>query len=106
MASFHQENVALQWYCWYTKDRGPLRWDEFTKALLHRFGPTDYDDPSESLTRLKQIMTVNGYQEAFEKLSHKVDNILEIFLVGCFIARLKDEIRLDVRVKQPETLFE
>jgi hypothetical protein len=48
-------------------------------------------------------MTVNAYQEAFEKLSHKVDDLPENFLVGCFIAGLKDEIRLDVRVKQPKT---
>jgi len=35
-----------------------------------------------------------------------VDDLPETFLVGYFIAGLKDEIRLDVRVKQPKTLFE
>nr|TKS02112.1 hypothetical protein D5086_0000166350 [Populus alba] len=106
LASFHLTNVALQWYRWYTKTRGQLRWHEFVMALLHRFGPTDYEDPSEALSRLKQTTTVNAYQEAFEKLSHKVDGLPENFLVGCFIAGLKDEIRLDVRVKQPRTLSE
>jgi hypothetical protein len=106
LASFHLSNVALQWFRWYTKNRGQLRWNEFVKALLHRFGPTDYEDPSEALSRLKQTTTVNAYQEAFEKLSHKVDDLPETFLVGCFIAELKDEIRLDVRVKQPKTLSE
>ena len=81
-------------------------WNEFVKALLHRFGPTDYDDPAESLSRLKQQTTVHAYQEALEKLSHKVDDLPKNFLVGCFIAGLKDEIHLDVRVKQPKTLFE
>ena len=106
LASFHLTNVALQWYRWYTKTRGQLRWHEFVTTLLHRFGPTDYEDPSEALSRLKQTTTVNAYQEAFEKLSHKVDGLPENFLVGCFIAGLKDEIRLDVRVKQPRTLSE
>jgi len=106
LASFHLTNVALQWYRWYTKTRGQLRWHEFVTALLHRFGPTDYEDPSEALSRLKQTTTVNAYQEAFEKLSHKVDGLPKNFLVGCFIAGLKDEIRLDVRVKQPRTLSE
>jgi len=106
LASFHLSNVALQWFRWYTKNRVQLRWNEFVKALLHRFGPTDYEDPSEALSRLKQTTTVNAYQEAFEKLSHKVDDLPETFLVGCFIAGLKDEIRLDVRVKQPKTLSE
>lgn len=49
---------------------------------------------------------MNAYQEAFEKLSHKVDDLPENFLVGCFIAGLKDEICLDVRVKQPKNLSE
>ena len=106
LASFHLDKIALQWYRWYTKNKGPLRWNEFTKAVLHRFGPTDYDDPSEALSRLRQTTTVNAYQEAFENLSHKVDDLPENFLIGSFIAGLKDEIRLDVRVKQPKTLYE
>jgi hypothetical protein len=106
LASFHLSNVALQWYRWYTKNRGQLRWTEFVKAFLHHFGPIDYEDPLEALSRLKQTTTVNAYQEAFEKLSYKVDDLLETFLVGCFIAGLKDEIHLDVRVKQPKTLSE
>jgi len=106
LTSFHLSNVSLQWYRWYTKNRGQLRWNEFVKALLHRFGPTDYKDPSEALSRLKQTTTVNSYQEAFEKLSHKVDDLPKKFLVGYFIVGLKDEIRLDVRVKQQKTLSE
>ncbi|KAL5856752.1 hypothetical protein ACOSQ3_004210 [Xanthoceras sorbifolium] len=82
LASFHLEGVALLWYRWYTKFWGPKSWNEFTKAIFHQFGPTDYDDPSEALSRLKQTTTVNAYQEAFEKLSHRVDNLPENFLVG------------------------
>ncbi|KAL5807035.1 hypothetical protein ACOSQ4_029768 [Xanthoceras sorbifolium] len=83
----------------------PTRWIyKFTTTLLLRFGPTDYDDPSEALTRLKQTTTVASYQEAFEKLSHCVDNLPEHFLVGCFISSLRDDIRLNVKVKQPKTL--
>lgn len=46
------------------------------------------------------------YQEVFEKLSHQVDGLPETFLIGCFIAGLQDEIRLDVKIKQPRTLIE
>ena len=45
-----------------------------------------------------------AYQEAFEGLSHRVDGLPEIFLIGCFIAVLRDEIRLDIKIKQPKTL--
>jgi hypothetical protein len=53
---------------------------------------------------LKQTSTVAVYQEAFERLSHRVDGLPETFLIGCFIAGLRDEIRLDVKIKQPKTL--
>ena len=42
----------------------------------------------------------------FEKLSHHVDGLLENFLVGCFIAGLRDDIHLDVKIKQPRTLVD
>jgi len=56
------------------------------------------------LTRLKQTSTIVVYQEAFERLSHRVDGLPETFLIGCFIAGLRDEIRLEVKIKQPKTL--
>ncbi|XP_028065295.1 uncharacterized protein LOC114268339 [Camellia sinensis] len=104
LASFYLEGIALQWLRWLTKFKGPLTWNELTKAVLLRFGPTDYDDPSEALTRLKQTSTVAAYQEAFEKLSHRVDELPERYMIGCFIAGLCDDIRLDVKLKQPSTL--
>ena len=69
-----------------------------------RFGTTNYEDPSEALTRLKQTSTIATYQETFEMLSHWVDGLPENYLIGCFIARLCDDIRLDVKLKQPCTL--
>ncbi|KAK2642345.1 hypothetical protein Ddye_024108 [Dipteronia dyeriana] len=77
---------------------------EFNKAVLLRSGPTDYEDPSEVLTRLKQVTVIEAYLEAIEKLSHRVDNLPKNFLVGCFIARLKDKVRLDVKLKHPKVL--
>jgi hypothetical protein len=106
LASFHLEDDALQWHRWLSKFMGHLNWSEFTQVVLHRFGPTDYEDPSEALTRLRQTSTVNIYQTEFEKLSQRIDNLPENYLVGCFIAGLRDEIRLDVKVKHPRTLLD
>ncbi|KAL6313963.1 hypothetical protein AAG906_011693 [Vitis piasezkii] len=47
---------------------------------------------------------VAAYHETFEKLSHQVDGLPEAFLVGCFITGLRDDIRLDVKIKQPKVL--
>ena len=33
-----------------------------------------------------------------------MDNLLENFLIGCFITGLRDDIRIDVKIKQPVTL--
>ncbi|KAJ0042456.1 hypothetical protein Pint_17421 [Pistacia integerrima] len=85
LASFHLEGIALQWHRWLTKFRGPLTWDEFTTTVQLRFGPIDYKDPSKALTRLKQTTTVAAYQEAFEKLSYRVDGLPENFLIGCLL---------------------
>ncbi|KAJ0744829.1 putative nucleotidyltransferase, Ribonuclease H [Helianthus annuus] len=106
LASFHLEGIALQWYRWYTKFRGPISWTELSQALLSRFGPTDYEDPTEALPRLRHTTTVAAYQEAFEQLSHRIDGLPESFLIGCFIAGLKDEVRYDVKLKKPRTLVE
>ncbi|KAH7546450.1 hypothetical protein FEM48_Zijuj01G0202100 [Ziziphus jujuba var. spinosa] len=46
------------------------------------------------------------YQEVFERLSHQVDGLPENFLIGCFIARLRDEIRLELKIKHLTTLAE
>ncbi|GJY20360.1 transposon ty3-G gag-pol polyprotein [Tanacetum coccineum] len=106
LASFHLDGIALQWHRWITKFRGPMTWAEFSKAVLVRFGPTEYEDPAEALSRLKQTTTVASYQEAFEKISHQVDGLPETFLVGCFIGGLKEEIRLEVKLKTPRNLTE
>ncbi|GJY20361.1 transposon ty3-G gag-pol polyprotein [Tanacetum coccineum] len=85
LASFHLDGITLQWHRWITKFCGPMTWAEFSKELLGRFRPTDYEDPAEALSRLQQTTTVASHQEAFEKISHQVDGLPEIFLVGYFI---------------------
>ncbi|GFS39865.1 hypothetical protein Acr_00g0065340 [Actinidia rufa] len=86
--------------------QGFVSWTEFTMALLYRFGPTEYENPSKALTRLKHTTTVSAYQEEFEKLSQLIDALLDNHLIGIFIAGLKDEVHLDVKLKNPRTLSE
>ena len=104
LASFHLEGIALQWHRWMTKFQGPLTWEEFTKAILRHFGQIDIEDPFEALSRLRQTAIVVAYQEEFDKLSHQVDGLPETLLISCFIAGLRDDIRLDVTIKHPTTL--
>ena len=45
-------------------------WEAFVKALHARFGTTAYDDPMETLTRLRQVNSVAVYKGQFEALSN------------------------------------
>jgi hypothetical protein len=76
------------------------------QSILRRFSLTDFEDLYEALSRLRQSITIAAYQEEFEKLSHQVDGLPETFLIGCFIAGLRDDIRLDVKIKHPTMLSE
>nr|GEU94980.1 hypothetical protein [Tanacetum cinerariifolium] len=107
VASMHLDGISLQWHHWFTKLKGPVTWAEFSQALLARFGPTDYENLTEALSRLKHTTTVAQYQESFEKLSHQVDGLPEEFLMACYIGGLKDEVRLEsqpVRFSTPSSV--
>lgn len=49
-ASYHLEDMVLQWFQWLSKFKGPLSVHEFTKVMLRYFGHSDYDDLSKTLT--------------------------------------------------------
>jgi hypothetical protein len=64
----------------------------------------DYDNLSESLTRLIQNTIVSAYQEVFERLSHQVDGLLESFLIGCFIAESL-KIKQATKSNKPQKIY-
>lgn len=67
MASFHMEGEALVWFQDAEYSGLVNTQDLFVKACLGRFGPMAYNDPMESLTRLRQTKNVTAYktQEGF-----------------------------------------
>ena len=84
--------------------QGSYQLDRVHHGITLSFGPTEYENPSEALTRLKHTTTVSAYQEEFDKLSQLIDALPDNHLIGIFIAGLKDEVRLDVKLKNPCTL--
>jgi hypothetical protein len=72
LASFHMEGDALIWFQ-DGEDCGMFPcWDAFAKELQIRFGPSAYDDPMESMMRLKQTSIVVVYKTQFESLSNRL----------------------------------
>ncbi|KAK9988966.1 hypothetical protein SO802_029205 [Lithocarpus litseifolius] len=101
-ASYHLDDEALIWFqdC----ERSLDSWETFVRAIQVRFGPSLYDDPLETLTKLKQTTTVVAYKSQFEMLSNGIRNLPESHKLSCFLSRLGDEIRLAMRMQNPRTL--
>ena len=69
-----------------------------------RFGTIAYDDPMESLTRLRQVGLVVHYKGQFEFLSNRVKELSEKHKLSCFLSGLKEDIRLPIKMFNPQTL--
>ena len=63
-----------------------------------------YEDPLESLTRLKQSSSVVVYIGQFEALSNKIRGLSNSHKLSYFLSGLKDEARLLVKMLNPKNL--
>ena len=106
MALYHLEEEALTWFQDAEQVGGFPSWEVFIKALQTCFGVMAYDDPTRSLTKLKQTSTVIAYKGNFEILSNRIFGLSELHKLSCFLSGLKDEIRLSVRMLVLKTLKE
>ena len=106
MASFHLEGEALIWFQDAEGSGQVNTWDLFYKTCMTRFEPTAYDDPMESMTRLRQTSTVAMYKAQFEAMSSRLRQLSEGYKLSCFLSGLNDEIRLPVRLLAPTTLLQ
>lgn len=94
LASFHMEREALIWFQ-DSEEAGVLtNWESLVRALHIRFGFIAYDDPKETLTRLRQIASVAMHKAQFEILSNRIKGLSSSHKLSCFLSGLKDEIRL------------
>ncbi|KAF5481388.1 hypothetical protein F2P56_002043 [Juglans regia] len=104
LTSFHMEGKALTWFQNLEESGQLTDWESFLKALLVHFGPNAYDDPMESLTRLRQMGSVEEYKDKFESLSNRLRGLSEPYMLSCFLSGLRDDIRLSVRMFNPPNL--
>ena len=54
------------------------------RALHIRFGATAYDDPMDTLTRLRQVGSMALYKSQFEALSNRIKELFEKHKLSCF----------------------
>lgn len=63
------------------------------------------EDPTRMLAKLQQTGSIQEYQEQFKKLANRTEGLNEAFMVSCFIAGLKEDVRLGVQMFKPSSLF-
>ncbi|XP_057452390.1 uncharacterized protein LOC130744215 [Lotus japonicus] len=101
LAAFYMKGEALVWYRWMHTNRQLLSWDEFVRNLTLRFGPSDFENPQQSLFKLQQTTTVTDYQTRFEKLCNQVVGLSPEMLLNCFISGLREDIKNDLKPLRP-----
>jgi hypothetical protein len=106
LIAIHMEGRALVWYQDICDSSQFHSWEGFTRAVLTRFGPSSYDDPMETLMRLRQYSTMEDYKGKFESISNRLKGISDFNRLSCFLSGLKDEIRIPVKMFNPSTLLE
>ncbi|GFI61096.1 hypothetical protein IMSAG049_00249 [Clostridiales bacterium] len=97
---------ALIWFQKAEEARVFSDWKSFVPALHVRFGTSSYDDPMEVLTRMRQTSTMALYKAEFEAVSNRVKGLSPLHKLSCFLSGLRDEIRLSVRMLNPQSLNE
>ena len=80
-------------------------WNDFKKALIVQFKPVNSRKIArDKLTKLKQSKSVQDYATTFRSLVLEISGISEDEKVDRFIRGLKDQIRMEVELREPSTL--
>jgi hypothetical protein len=98
------DGKALVWFQELKASNEVSSWTDFTRAIQIRFGRGPYDDPMETLSKLKQEGLLEDYKNQFDLLALKVHRMPNEYKLSCFLGGLKDEIRLPVRMFNPKSL--
>ena len=104
LAAYHLEKDAQLWYQQWKNQGHLVTWDGMKAGLLKRFVVTEYEDSFGDLCKLKQTGTIFDYQTRFERLLAWADTLTNRQEAECFISGLKDGLRDDVRVQNPQNL--
>ncbi|KAI4340580.1 hypothetical protein MLD38_025400 [Melastoma candidum] len=106
IASVHLLGLAIEWHYAFLRGRelvGPVSWEEYSSAMLLRFGPNELTRPIVLLRELQEKGNLSDYIDEFVSLVTKVDLSIDD-QVALFVGGLKRENRRLVTVLKPRTL--
>ncbi|WMV29411.1 hypothetical protein MTR67_022796 [Solanum verrucosum] len=105
IAAMYLEGDALDLFSWINRERTLLYWEELVKALQENYGPAEFQNPDEHLCNIQQTGSVQEYRQEFAKRSFRVTNWPDHYLLGVFLNGLKEELKSDVRIHKPITVY-
>lgn len=77
-----------------------MNWKLFITDVVARFENPEHKDVQELFNKLKQVTTVDDYEDKFEELRamvlHKNGGFTEDYFMSSFLSGLKDHIKVSV----------
>jgi len=105
IAAMYLEGDALDLFSWINRERTLLYWEELVKALQENYGPAEFQNPDEHLCSIRQTGSIQEYRQEFAKRSSRVTDWPDHCLLGVFMNGLKEELKSDVRIHKPRTVY-
>ncbi|KAD3068149.1 hypothetical protein E3N88_36029 [Mikania micrantha] len=105
VAAIHLEGDALDLYSWVSTEQDVTYWEDLTAVMQKHFGPPEFQNPDEYLCSVKQAKTVHEYRQEFTRRSDRVNNWPHHCLLGVFLNGLKEELKVDVRIHKPRSVY-
>jgi len=108
IASIHLYEKALLWHQSFMKTR--MRENELHRKNIRMLLPCSldqkpFDDPLAELMKLRQLGSVEQYQENFDSLLTRVELPVN-YVISYFLSGLRDEIQNAIRMLKPQTIHE
>jgi hypothetical protein len=98
------EGKALVWFQELRNSNALTTWLKFLSNLQTQFGKGSYDDPMETLVKLKQTGSMEEYKSQFEYLANRVSGLLDNLKLSFFLGGLSDDICLPVSMFHPKIM--
>ncbi|CAN1132673.1 hypothetical protein LINPERPRIM_LOCUS30204 [Linum perenne] len=105
VAFMYLENDALSLFSWINSEQPIFYWEELTKLLQQHFGPAEFVNPDEYLAGIKQTGSIKEYRQEFARRSARVRDWSDNALLGVFLQGLKEELKADVRLHKPTSVY-
>lgn len=94
----------MGWFQWLHHNHLLTTWEELTRALELRFGPSSFENHQQALFKLQQTGTVSDYQREFERLCNRVIGLPQPAILDCFISGLRLEIQHELAILHPTSI--